>query len=196
MKEEWRPVPGFEGLYEVSNLGQVRNCRKQRSRSLCGATLSQHVNGKPGEARYISIGLWRNNIPTYKYLHRIVAEAFVPNPDNKRYVNHIDGDPSNNCASNLEWCTARENMQHAKALGLLRSPDISISIQNLSKVNDAAKIRLKCSNGQMYDSLSQASKSLNISTDRIRRAVKSKRLVEGYYFTQISKEEYENGSKH
>lgn len=161
-----------------------------------GATLSQHVNGKPGEARYISIGLWRNNIPTYKYLHRIVAEAFVPNPDNKRYVNHIDGDPSNNCASNLEWCTAHENMQHAKALGLLKSPDISISIQNLSKVNDAAKIRLKCSNGQMYDSLSQASKSLNISTDRIRRAVKSKRLVEGYYFTQISKEEYENGSKH
>lgn len=196
MKEEWRPIHGFEGLYEVSNLGQVRNCRKRKPKSLFDTTLAQHVNGKRGVAKYISVGLWKDNKPAYKYIHRLVAEAFIPNPENKPYVNHKDGDPSNNKVDNLEWCTALENMKHAKELGLLKPPSVETSIRNLSKVNDTNKIRLRCSNGQFYESLSSASKSLNISTDRIKRASKSGQPVEGYYFTQISKEEYENGSKH
>lgn len=167
MKEEWRPIPGFEGLYEVSNLGQVRNCRKRKSKSLFNEVLAQHVNGSRGAAKYISIGLWKNNRPTYRYVHRLVAEAFIPNPDNKPFVNHIDGDPSNNCASNLEWCTAQENMQHAKSLGRLKAPNVTTSIQNLSGVHDKNKIRLRCSNGELYESISHASRSLNISVDRI-----------------------------
>lgn len=194
-EEEWRPISGFEGLYEVSNLGEVRNCRKSRPKSLFDATLAKHVNGRRGEAKYISVGLWKNNKPIYKYVHRLVAEAFIPNPESKPYVNHIDGDPSNNCVSNLEWCTALENMKHAKLLGLIKSPDVSISIANLSKVNDIAKIRLRCSNGKLYDSVTSASRSLNISVDRIRKASKSGSSVDGLYFQQITKEEYEIGCK-
>lgn len=196
MKEEWRPIKDFEGLYQVSNLGRVRNCRKRRPILLFDRTLAQHVNGKSGVAKYLSVGLWRNNQPKYKCIHRLVAETFIPNPDNKTYVNHKDGDPSNNKVDNLEWCTAVENMKHAKELGLLKYPSIETSIRNLNTVNDLNKIRLKCSNGQLYESLTSASRSLNISTDRIRRASKSGQPVEEYYFNQISKEDYENGSKH
>ena len=197
MQEIWKPIKGYEGLYEVSNLGKVRNCRKRKSKKLFSdGILSEHVNGKEGVAKYISIGLWKNNKPTYRYIHRLVAEAFVPNPENKPYVNHIDGNPKNNRSDNLEWCTHKENMQHAKELGLFKSPNIAQSIKNLEKVNELNKIRLSCSNGELYESISQASKSLNISEDKISRASLNGTYVEGYQFRRISKEEFENGCKH
>lgn len=108
MIEEWRPVVGYEGDYEVSNLGRVRNARTLRLRTC-------KVNPT---TRYVMIGLYRS-MEGQKTLrvHRMVAQAFIPNPDGKGEVNHIDCDRANNAATNLEWATKRENIDHAIAEG-------------------------------------------------------------------------------
>lgn len=103
---EWRPVKGWEGLYEVSNGGHVRK-----------------VNGAP-------VGQWRNHdgylVVRFSQpramarVHRLVAEAFVPNPHGKPNINHLDCIRDHNDAENLEWCTQAENIKHSQRLGRIR----------------------------------------------------------------------------
>ena len=107
MNEIWRDVAGYEGLYQVSSLGRVRSFHKD------GRVL------KPGSKEgYLFVNLYRKgNVKNCK-IHRLVAAAFISNPLNKPEVNHIDGNPSNNHADNLEWATRAENQRHAVATGL------------------------------------------------------------------------------
>lgn len=98
----WKPVKGYEGLYVVSNTGQVRSLIR------CEKELKQNVT-KRG---YCSVELFRNKHSKRLLVHRLVAEAFVPNPDELPQVNHIDENPRNNFADNLEWCTAKYNMNY------------------------------------------------------------------------------------
>lgn len=115
--EIWRPIRGYEGLYEVSNLGQVKR-------------LTQFVDNIRGKQRYKRkwdgrilkfdsvrkakrVCLTKNNISKRYFVHRLVATAFIPNHLNKPEVNHIDGNPSNNKIDNLEWCTGSENIVHS-----------------------------------------------------------------------------------
>lgn len=95
--EEWRPVVGYEGLYEVSNTGQVINIKT-------GHILKQHKD-KDG---YWVLSLKRDKYKSY-FAHRLVAQAFIPNPDNLPMVNHKDEDKSNCMVDNLEWCDAKYN---------------------------------------------------------------------------------------
>lgn len=83
---------------------------------------------------YHVISLSKNNNPKYFYLHRLVAEHFVPNPENKKYVNHKDGDKSNNHASNLEWCTASENSQHAIDNEMYKPPSFKGEEHGMCKI--------------------------------------------------------------
>ena len=96
--EEWKNVIGYEGLYEVSNIGNVRNVRRN--------TLLKLSKNNYG---YIQVSLYKNGIRTGLKVHRLVAEAFLPNPDNLPQVNHLDEDKTNNRVENLEWCTAKYN---------------------------------------------------------------------------------------
>lgn len=105
-KEEWRPVAGYEGWYEVSNLGKVKRVRKSQG-SKC--SILKNKTNTP----YDRVCLYRNDQPVYKEVHRLVAEAFIPNSNSKSQVNHIDGNKRNNTVDNLEWCTARENILHS-----------------------------------------------------------------------------------
>lgn len=112
MIERWKPVVGYEGLYEVSNLGRVRSLpRKGTKGRVLGIDTS---NSK----HYAHVPLTKNAKLHTTSLHRVVAEAWVPNPDNKPQVNHIDGNKLNNAANNLEWVTNLENMRHAIKTGL------------------------------------------------------------------------------
>lgn len=113
MQEEWRDVKTFEGLYEVSSEGGVRSLLTLYAGK--PRLLVQTLNKKRG---YLAVGLCINGIAYTKMVHRLVAEAFIPNPDNKPEVNHKDGNKLNNKADNLEWSTYSENLQHAYNTGL------------------------------------------------------------------------------
>ena|SRR5690554_2824929 len=112
-KEMWKDVPGFDGMYQISNSGRVRSWRNNRwGRAKRPKILQSHTlkNG------YDAVSLGRGN---KMYIHRIMATAFIPNPENKPQVNHIDGNKVNNRISNLEWVTQKENSIHASNNGLL-----------------------------------------------------------------------------
>lgn len=114
--EIWKPVVGFGGYYEVSNLGRVRSVgRADSSGKFRRAKLLTHKNSAE---RYISISLYVDGVTVNKMIHRMVAEAFIPNPDNLPQVNHKDGDAHNNRADNLEWVTPAENIKHCIDTGL------------------------------------------------------------------------------
>lgn len=105
--EQWKNIDGYDGLYEVSNTGHLRNSR--------GRVLTAHAQN----SGYMQITLYPKVGPRTKYLmHRLVATTFIPNPDGKPQVNHIDGNKQNNHVSNLEWSTVSENILHARATGL------------------------------------------------------------------------------
>lgn len=109
--EEWRPVVGFEGYYEVSNLGNVRSVDKttRDGRFWKGREIKKHRAGQG----YLRAVLCVDGMSHHLYIHRLVAEAFVLNPDNKPEVNHKDGNKHNNVVSNLEWVTKSENGLHS-----------------------------------------------------------------------------------
>lgn len=123
---EWKAIKGYEGLYEVSNMGDVKSInrtivdRNGKSKKLRGKELFFTISkiDKYGHLPRASVQLWKNNTVVLKHVHRIVAEAFIPNPENKPTVNHIDGNPLNNCVDNLEWTTYTENQIHAYKNGL------------------------------------------------------------------------------
>ena len=114
MKEIWKDVIGYEGLYFVSNLGRVKStptCKHKKPRIL-----------KPIPRNgYLSVILCDEHGLKNVFIHRLVAQCFVPNPYNKPIVNHVDGNKMNPCAENLEWCTQKENIDHAIKTGLMHS---------------------------------------------------------------------------
>lgn len=125
MKEIWKDIFGYEGLYQVSNLGNVRSldravwCSPSATRGsykmkVKGRTLnfSKSVDG------YLRVPLSKNSKTATTRVNRLVALHFIPNPGMLDQVNHIDGDKTNNCVDNLEWCTQIENARHAVEHGL------------------------------------------------------------------------------
>ena len=122
IEEAWRPVVGWEDYYEVSNLGQVRSldrlCWNGQARwlkkgKLIKPTLKTKVRDCP---RYLQVRLSVEGQQKTLSVHRLVAKAWVPNPENLPEVNHLDEDPFNNQATNLEWCTRSQNMRHGTAI--------------------------------------------------------------------------------
>lgn len=114
-QEVWRPVKGYEDRYEVSSMGRVRSLpNRERSTRNRIVVLRPYV----GDDGYPFVTIWRNGKKRKCTIHRLVAGAFIPNPEDKPQVNHIDGNKDNNRVSNLEWVTAAENVQHAFRVGL------------------------------------------------------------------------------
>lgn len=119
--EIWKPVKGFEGKYEVSNLGQVKSLA--RTRLSKGGTIAKMqerlLSQKTTWDGYKTLNLSQDSKKKHYSVHRLVAENFIPNPDNLPTVNHKDGDKSNNAVSNLEWASHSDQMNHAFANNLL-----------------------------------------------------------------------------
>lgn len=130
--ELWKDIENYEGLYQVSNTGKIRSLdrivkdtTRNRFQHLKGKVLKETDNGKGYKLVFLNKGRKREN----KYVHRLVAEAFIPNPTNLEEVNHKDLNKSNNCVSNLEWISNIENKRHyqrtdiAKQRNILKAKD-------------------------------------------------------------------------
>lgn len=130
LNEIWKPVPNFPN-YEVSSLGRVRNVHTGKLRKLYKGTTCKG---------YWNVGLYKDNKLYAKLVHRLVAEAFIPNPLDKKYVNHKDTDRENNSVENLEWVTASENIQHAMKFGNMNFS----AVKGVKRANAQSKYHNVC----------------------------------------------------
>lgn len=168
-KEIWKEVSGWEGLYAVSNLGRIKSLRtKGRGIVKPNHILSQRLNRQG----YPYVNLARSGKYKTVYVHRLVGIAFVENKNNYQFLNHMDGNKSNNNASNLEWVTAQENILHARETGLNTFiPNKRGEESAVSKLteNDVKEIRSLYSSGNY--SQNDLAKKYNISQTTVWRVI-------------------------
>lgn len=117
--EIWLPIKGYEGLYEISNRGRVKALSRRVDSGKCHREWKEHLSAYGTDAKgYFRVALSKNGKSETRKVHRLVAEAFLPNPKNLPQVNHKDGNKQNNAVENLEWCDGSENLHHAYLIGL------------------------------------------------------------------------------
>ncbi len=121
MKEIWKDIEDYEGLYQVSNLGNIRKLRFINN--ICNKEKIFLIKSQKLNNGYLNVILYKNSNFKNKLVHRLVAEAFIPNPENKPEINHKDGNKNNNNMENLEWCTRKQNIKHAVETKLYKSPN-------------------------------------------------------------------------
>lgn len=173
-REIWMDIEDYKGHYQVSNLGKVRSLDRtnkhseNKIRMIKGRLLKIQINNKRNG--YCEISLHKEGFEKRYKIHRLVAIAFIPNPNNKKEVNHIDGNKSNNCVENLEWVTSIENIKHAWDNGLSNS-------------NHRKKKIVCLESGIIFNSVNEASIMLNCDRRSIFRQLKGEvKSVKGMTF--------------
>ena len=147
MKEEFKDIKGYEGIYQVSNLGRVKSFWFGKEKILAGGISNDG---------YPMIGLCKNKKQKTFKIHRLVAIAFIDNIENKKTVNHINGIKQDNSVINLEWNNHKENMRHAWDNGLFNNVGLSASIHK-------RKIVLDTSTGIFYSSVKECAKLFGVN---------------------------------
>lgn len=190
MTEEWRSVCGFEGLYEVSSTGKIRsldryvNSRNNSREFKKGVTMKAQINHKG----YMTVVLHKENKPYSKTVHRIVAEAFLENKNNLPQINHKDTNKTNNNASNLEWISNYDNMQHAIKHGCYKNAftektKAAVLRNQKNAVQKLRKPVTQCDRYgnkiRDYKSITEAGTALGISSSHIGLCCKGKRAFCG-----------------
>lgn len=195
MTEIWKDVVGYEGLYEVSNLGKVRSKDRVTIQNNNGTCVSAKYKGKMLKGRtdprgYTRVHISKNGKPEAVSVHRIVAMAFCDKPEGCDIVNHLDNDPSNNSANNLEWTTYKGNMQWAAIQGRMKP-----NYENLKKAQESHKKAVIAidsdGNESFYESMREASEALNIKGSHIGDACRKEygyKTVGGYEWEYFDSE--------
>ena len=167
MKEIWKDIQEYEGLYQVSNLGRIKSFPRPGTRTKKIRILKQTI-GKHG---YYCVVLYKNGKPKTKIVHRIVAETFINNKNNYNIVNHKDENSLNNNVSNLEWCSQKYNINYGTG-NKRRSDTEKIQINQYDLKGNLIK---------EWKGIIDASKKLKISNGNIVNCCKGKRKTAGGY---------------
>ena len=171
----WKDIKGYEGLYQVSNLGEIRS--KHTGKWI-------KLKCSPVNKRYRKVILCDNEKREAKLVHRLVAEVFIPNTNSLPYVNHKDENPSNNMAVNLEWCTQKYNMNYGTvkervgnaSKGRKRSQySIDLQIKRQKKKIYCVELDM------IFNSLKEAAKYAGVDSSGITHAAKGKQNTCGGY---------------
>lgn len=187
--EIWKDIEGFEGLYKVSNLGEIKSVT--RTVNSCYNS-SMIVKGKLRiqslKAGYKYVDLSKDGKTKSLRVNRIVAIAFIPNPENKPYVNHINGIKSDNRVENLEWNTASENDNHAFTNNLRKSP-LFWAGKSGSDHNKSKKVNMLSINGEFiksFGSIREAERITGVQSVNISKCCSKKRITSGGYKWEYS----------
>lgn len=156
MEEIWKDIEGYEGFYQVSNFGRVKRVETNRI-----------LKGRKDSKGYLMANLSKNSIVSNKTIHRLVAQAFIPNPENKPDINHIDEDKTNNNVNNLEWSTRKENCNHGT-----RNERISIPI---------IATNLKTGESREFYGTNECARRLGLYQQNITSVLKGRRKHTGGY---------------
>ena len=149
--EIWKDIEGYEG-YQVSNLGRVKSTKKKFGRY----EMITYLKPKVIWTGYLRIGLVKEKKCKQFYVHRLVAQAFIPNPENKPIINHINGDRTDNRVENIEWCTHQENSMASR------------------KVTSSARynsVKVKDNQGNIFSSYREAGRFWGICPNTVKRDV-------------------------
>lgn len=182
MNEIWKPIEGTDGRYEVSNTGKLRSLNYKRTGRV------RELKPAPDPKGYMKTMLLFDGKSKTVKVHRLVAEAFIPNPENKPQVNHIDGNKANNRADNLEWICNIDNAHHAIENGLFEN-----SYKATAQANEKRKrpILARRDDGEqlVFDSINSASRELGLHRSHIQSVLKGNRNhTGGYKFSYLNEE--------
>lgn len=146
MAEIWKPIKGYEGIYEISNKGRIK--------SISSGLIRKQLTDKWG---YNMINLSKEGKKTRFFVHRLVASAFLDNPNKLPQINHKDEDKTNNCVENLEWCTQKYNNEYGT---------------RKERIREAKGIKVRCvDTGEVFASINECSKAKSIPWHAIKKAV-------------------------
>ena len=193
--EQWKDIKGYEGLYQVSNLGRIKSLfRKVKYQNGFRNVKEKIKNTFIGKQCYERVELSKNKENKKYNIHRLVAEAFIPNKNNKPQINHIDGNKTNNKVENLEWCTQSENELHAYKIGLAKNSDMQRKIISeyckQNKIKPIIQLSLDNKFIKEWKSAVSVEQELGINRKSISQCINNKSKTAGGY-KWVTKERFE-----
>ena len=175
--EIWKDIKGYEGKYQVSNLGRIKSLRDAHG-NYREKILSNRIRGRKG-SEYYAVALYKNNKPRNVSVHRLVAEAFVPKKLGKNDIDHINTNRFDNRAENLRWATNRENQNNVLT-------KIHHSESMMSEKNHRSKSVYCLELNKIYGSASEAGRELNISQTGISACCRGEyETIKGHHFKYV-----------
>ena len=183
-KEIWKPVPEYEGLYEVSNVGNIRSLAFlcSRTKKVTARRLPRHLAQETSYDGYKRVVLSNCGKHRHFNVHRLVAMAFIPNPKGLPQVNHIDENPANNNAENLEWCTGKENCNH----GLHRQRIVERQTNNVYRSKPVCQYTIDGKYINYYPSTKEAERQTGVASEQISRVCKGRNKHAGGFVWKYS----------